>query len=279
MVEYDLPQVKDIQDGIDKEDLYVGESEEDKEKYGFESEPHVTILYGLEPDIEVETVASFLQPLKNYAAIFPSLTLFECEKYDVLKLDAKCDALNETHYELCKNLPNHDEHPEYHPHLTIAYLKKGRGEKYKQDMLSKIVSAEPTNFRYSFGETDEVVIFGDEDFSDEEGDTVSESQQLPLFHDPESDSYYDRKEKKEQERAKKDARNKELRDKRKAKRDAEEKEFSYHLNRARSNDMFDGSPSEEERAESEKYIQTHNKKKKKVEKLLVDLTKCPYLCL
>jgi hypothetical protein len=32
--------------------------------------------------------------------------------------------------EIFSMLPNHDEHPEYHPHLTLAYVKKGCGEKY-----------------------------------------------------------------------------------------------------------------------------------------------------
>jgi hypothetical protein len=61
--------------------------------------------------------------------------LFENEKYDVLKFEVVGDNLHETNADL-KKFPHTTSFPDYNPHLTIAYLKKGEGSKYV-NMLNK----------------------------------------------------------------------------------------------------------------------------------------------
>jgi 2'-5' RNA ligase len=53
----------------------------------------------------------------------------------VLKYDIMGDNLNDTNEEL-KQFPFTSDYPDYHPHMTIAYLKPGKGKHYI-DMLGK----------------------------------------------------------------------------------------------------------------------------------------------
>jgi len=43
--------------------------------------------------------------------------------------------------------PHTTDYPDYHPHMTIAYVKKGMGKKYAEDL--KDFSITPDKFVYS----------------------------------------------------------------------------------------------------------------------------------
>jgi hypothetical protein len=53
------------------------------------------------------------------------ITLFRQDDYDVVKMDVISAQLHALNREVCNVAPHHDTHPEYHPHVTIAYVKKG----------------------------------------------------------------------------------------------------------------------------------------------------------
>ena len=61
-------------------------------------------------------------------------SLFENKKYDVLKFDVKYsnkgDNLLHRCNKLLKNHPFTTDFPDYHPHMTIGYIKPGKGYKY-----------------------------------------------------------------------------------------------------------------------------------------------------
>lgn len=153
MLDYNVPEIKKIQSNIDKDDLYLGENEDDKSKYGLEKDNHVTLLYGIHPNVEFDELKKYLLPLEEYKTLLVNLSLFENDKYDVLKIDVKCPNLNKTNKELCDNIDFTNEYPEYHPHMTVAYLMKGCGSKYTKKMLDKIIDVTPKCFNY--GVTDE----------------------------------------------------------------------------------------------------------------------------
>jgi 2'-5' RNA ligase len=109
---------------IDKEDLYLDEAEN-----GIETEPHITVKYG----ITIDDSKLAKQCLKGQKPGFATLTnsdFFDAEKYDVLKITVKSEDLNEIHNKL-NALPHNDSFMDYKAHATIAYLKKGKGKKYK----------------------------------------------------------------------------------------------------------------------------------------------------
>lgn len=120
-----------IQDGINPKDIY--EDPED-DSYGLEDEPHCTLLYGLHEGVQIEDIKSVLDN-HTYSTIKASnISLFENPKYDVLKFDVRYPTkegafLHKTNKDL-KQFPYTNEYPDYHPHITIGYLKPGEGKKY-----------------------------------------------------------------------------------------------------------------------------------------------------
>ena len=79
--------------------------------------------------------------------------IFENEKYDVVKFNVSPDgALQYLHDELSK-LPNSNEFPDYKPHITLAYIKKGLGKKYiKPDYKYEVKNANHITYSLSNGE-------------------------------------------------------------------------------------------------------------------------------
>jgi 2'-5' RNA ligase len=120
---------KDILNKIDKKDLY----EEEGEKFGLEDEPHITLLYGLElnPSIKSQILNHYKENFPVVKIVGTKISLFENEKFDVLKFDIDPSKnLLKLNKHLTDNFPYKNDHPDYHPHCTIAYIKKGKGKKY-----------------------------------------------------------------------------------------------------------------------------------------------------
>lgn len=150
MLGFNIPEIKKIQEKIDEKDLYLGDkSENDLESYGFEEEHHVTLLYGLLPNVEWKDLKKYLLPLDKYLCIMPSLSIFENDKYDVLKLTVISPEMHITNKKLRENVEYHETYPEYQPHMTIAYLKPGKGKKYAKPLLDKIIEATPRTYDFS----------------------------------------------------------------------------------------------------------------------------------
>lgn len=105
-----------------------------------ENDFHVTALYGLLDDDPLSVRNHLFQSERltlrpdsflRYLTV-EGVSLFENEKYDVLKLDVSSWWLDDFHTTL-KELPNDYSFDDYRPHLTIAYIRSGEGQKYLED--------------------------------------------------------------------------------------------------------------------------------------------------
>lgn len=100
-------------------------------QYGLELEAHCTVLYGFHSNVSVDEVKKLMDEHVNTNITFAltGISLFENKEYSVLKFDVESDELHRLH-ELCKSLPHTLTFPEYHPHITIGYLKPSTGKEY-----------------------------------------------------------------------------------------------------------------------------------------------------
>ena len=104
---------------IPDEDLYIEGNE-----FGREKECHVTIKYGFFPDLNELSLRYILKGQKTFMINLKSISIFENELFDVVKFDVESLTLTRLN-KLASEYPNDDKYPEYHPHMTIAYVKKG----------------------------------------------------------------------------------------------------------------------------------------------------------
>ena len=138
MIEVPFDDWSQITGMIDPEDVY--ELEEDR-SYGIQDNPHVTILYGLHGSVSPEELKSVLDRFNGNLRIkIAGIGIFENEDFDVVKMNVVPDGGLQQLHDMISRLPNSDQYPEYKPHITIAYVKKGSGRKYEDPSFSREVS-------------------------------------------------------------------------------------------------------------------------------------------
>ena len=127
MVEVPVSNWDEITSSIDPEDVYTGGDD----THGIQENPHVTILYGLHDGVTEDQVKSVFEGFNDTINIeVNGVGIFENKDYDVVKFNVNPDgALQELHDKLSE-FPNSNDFPDYKPHITIAYVKKGTGKKY-----------------------------------------------------------------------------------------------------------------------------------------------------
>jgi 2'-5' RNA ligase len=151
MLYFDFPEIKNLHSLIDEEDIYT---EDGDRSFGLEDEPHTTLLYGLHDGVTEEDVMNVINNFDYGTYRITNPSLFENENYDVLKFDASGPNLHETNFEL-KNYPHTTSFPDYHPHLTIGYLKPGMGKKYENKLKGLQFKLDPTHVVYSMANGDQ----------------------------------------------------------------------------------------------------------------------------
>jgi 2'-5' RNA ligase len=110
------------------------------DEFGRESECHCTIKYGFKPDLTREEVEELIKGLSVFELTLDSISEFkngEKKGFDVVKFDVKSDLMKKLNKE-ASEFPNHDEHPDYHAHMTIAYVKPDTFGKEKKDLGIKV---------------------------------------------------------------------------------------------------------------------------------------------
>lgn len=106
------------------------------EEHGIEEEPHITVLFGFTPEVTLEDIKHHIadKVISIEDIKISGLSLFENEKYDVIKLDIDSDKLHTYNTYFKESLSNESDFPIYLPHLTLAYLKTGTGQKYINEL-------------------------------------------------------------------------------------------------------------------------------------------------
>lgn len=99
---------------------------------GIEDDPHVTILYGLNGD-EPAAVQAAVQDFGPVSITLGPLSIFANADADVLKVEVIGPALHRLNKRISARCENTQTHPEYLPHVTIAYLNPGEGRKFVGD--------------------------------------------------------------------------------------------------------------------------------------------------
>lgn len=103
---------------------------EDLAEKGRELNPHVTLKYGLHTN-DAEQVRTTLGITPPIAVQLGHSSHFSIpDKYDVVKIEVNGEALRKLNKEVSAALEHTDTHPDYKPHVTIAYVKPGLGAKY-----------------------------------------------------------------------------------------------------------------------------------------------------
>lgn len=126
MLYFSFPEMAKIQELIDKNDVYTRAGDK---TYGLEDEPHTTLLYGLHKEVSVDEVEDVFDDYTFYTCKVHKPSLFQNDSYDVLKFEVEGDPLQNINKDFRK-FPHTNDYPDYNPHLTIGYLRAGRGQKY-----------------------------------------------------------------------------------------------------------------------------------------------------
>jgi ribosomal protein S18 acetylase RimI-like enzyme len=106
---------------IPDEHLYKPETSDEPAGYGREGKPHVTALFGLLTQNPGD-IQPLLKEFTEFAMKFDKLTLFKKDDYHVLKIDVESKDLTRLNARLVEDFEHQTDYPDYHPHLTIAYL-------------------------------------------------------------------------------------------------------------------------------------------------------------
>jgi 2'-5' RNA ligase len=136
-----------LQDAINPDDL---------QDPGIEYEPHCTLLYGLHAGVTLDQVTDIVNRYKYNSLKAYNPSLFENPEFDVLKYDVgypdRAGAFLHQCNQRLKTLPNTQKYPDYHPHMTIAYLKPGKGKEYmemfKKNSMEEFIT-QPTHIIFS----------------------------------------------------------------------------------------------------------------------------------
>lgn len=131
--------------GINENDLY---EEVNDDSYGLEEQPHITVLYGIhENEVDPSVIVDMMeQKMEPFEAEISEIDIFENDKYDVVKYNVPItEQLQQYRDMFMDSFENTQKFKDYHPHITIAYVKSGQGKKYKKKL------DEPFKIRFSKG--------------------------------------------------------------------------------------------------------------------------------
>lgn len=145
--------INEMHEGICPCDVY-----DDEPGHGLQTDEfHATVKYGLHTDKAKEVFDVIkLYPVKLK---FKSLSLFENEKFDVLKFDIVSKDLRAINKEVSEKLECTDSYPNYHPHSTVCYCRPGTGKHYTK-LGKHLIGKEFTSNKFLFSNkmSDKVII-------------------------------------------------------------------------------------------------------------------------
>lgn len=102
---------------------------DDFTKKGLETEPHITILYGIQEGVSVNVEAA-LAGVGPVPVRFGRLDYFSADEFDVLYISVRSRGIRSLNRLLRGSLDHARTQARYIPHATIGFVKPGLGEKY-----------------------------------------------------------------------------------------------------------------------------------------------------
>lgn len=141
MLYADVPDWKKLTHKLVREDdIYLDPTDpesDDWDDYGYEEAPHITLLWGIHHNeiIDKGIIYSKIENISAMKFTVKEVNIFSNDDspYDVVKFDiTPTKKLLSLRQEFEEDLPNTQTFPDFHPHMTIAYVKKGLGNKYKR---------------------------------------------------------------------------------------------------------------------------------------------------
>lgn len=158
--EHEAAPIRDFAAQIPDSDIYT---EKGDNTYGREKEPHITALYGINND-DVEPVTKALAKIGPISVSLGDVSAFENKDkpFDVLKLDVDSPALHEVNAAIKAATDNSSDFPDYKPHLTLAYVKKGAAKKYvgSNKFAGKKITFNSLQFRTRDGRSIDIPLSG-----------------------------------------------------------------------------------------------------------------------
>lgn len=106
---------------------------------GREDDIHVTVKYGLHAD-DPAKLQELLNGQPPITVTMGKTSLFSNDDADVVKIDVDSPELHALNKKIADAMPHTDTHPDYQPHITIAYVKPGMGKEWSG---SNVLEGEP----------------------------------------------------------------------------------------------------------------------------------------
>ncbi len=116
--------------------------------YGREKDLHVTIKFGLTQSYTPQQMVEFLKGTKSFFIKILGMDIFSNPQFDVIKMNVDGEELRRLR-QIFDKLPNVDEYKEYHPHLTLAYVKPGLGRLFQNRTIGKFARVPISQIVYS----------------------------------------------------------------------------------------------------------------------------------
>lgn len=111
-------------------------SDEDLATDGRETNPHVTVKYGIETD-NATVVAALIKDFGSITLSLGESDVFESDEFDVVYLSVDSPDLVRLNSLISTTLKVTDTHDDYIPHVTLAYVESGKGINYKGLVLAR----------------------------------------------------------------------------------------------------------------------------------------------
>lgn len=153
----DLP--KDVADKIRAFGRRI--PDKDLAEDGREDTPHITVKYGLH-GADPQPTREALAGEGPITVKLGKVTLFETDDADVVKVDVESPDLHRLNKKIAESQPTTDTFPDYKPHITIAYVQKGKGKRYvgKGRLEGKTITLDTVTFSGRDGEIVQIPLSG-----------------------------------------------------------------------------------------------------------------------
>lgn len=123
-----------------------------EENNGIEWFNHTTVLYGIDnPGESILPLAKLINSMHMFPVKLGKISFFRNNKdFDVMKVDIDSKALEVLNHLVKNTVPYTNSFPEYIPHFTLAYVKKGAFEELEGCDFFKDMEFKSENVVFSF---------------------------------------------------------------------------------------------------------------------------------